>query len=222
MSSFRYYLIHGLERRRKVFMDVQFRHNNIDASTVTWVNHPNADESLPEGICINPGLSRGQVAITYKHYLALKDVVDKGYDYAVIMEDNIEFLENANERIQVYLKQLPGDWDCLFDSDFYFWRYIESPLEKGRFVYRKNVEKTEQCAGASKGAHFYMVSKKGARMLVDNFIPFSKASDHHFNDIFSKLNMNVFWADPPNVHKITRGSTWMPKGVIQQGVMYGI
>jgi len=203
-------------------MDVQFRHNNIDSQIVTWVNHPNADEGLPDGICTNPNLTRGQVAITYKHYLVLKDVVDRGFDYAVIMEDNIEFLENANERIQVYLKQLPGDWDCLFDSDFNFWRYIESPLEKNRFVYRKNVEKSEQCGGASKGAHFYMVSKKGARLLVDNFIPFCNASDHLFNNIFSQLNMNVFWADPPNVHKITRGSTWPPKGVIQRGVMYGI
>lgn len=215
-----FYLIHGLDKRRKRFMEVQLRHNNIHVPESNWITHPNFDDNLPLGICANNELTKGQVAITYKHYIALKEVVRSGFDCAVIMEDNIEFLSNAAARIQIYLNQLPDEWDCLFDSDFNFWRYAEGPTNREQFIYKKSTKKTDQCGGGTKGVHFYMVSKKGASLLVDNFLPFTDAPDNYLNKLLLKFDMNVYWADPPNVHKITRGSSWLPKGLIQQSVMY--
>lgn len=217
-----FYLIHGLEKKRKKFMDVQLRHNSITPSKVKWLLYPNKDDDLPAGICINSDLTRGQVAITYKHYLALKEVALGEDDVAVIMEDNIEFIENATEKIKLYLTQMPKDWDCLFDSDFNFWRYIEGPRNRMNLVYKKSTKKTEQCGGATKGVHFYMVRKKAALKLFERFLPFDNVSDHYLNKLLLELDMNVYWADPPNVHKITRGSSWIDKGVVQQSVLYSI
>jgi predicted glycosyl hydrolase (DUF1957 family) len=134
----KYYLIHGLERKRRIFMQAQLRHSGISASDVTWINNPNKDDVLPLGISRNADLTIGQVAITYKHYLALKDIVEKKLSAAVIMEDNIEFLSNIPERLSQYLSQLPDDWDCIFDSDFFGWHFIEGPIKSGQLVYKKD------------------------------------------------------------------------------------
>jgi hypothetical protein len=204
----KFYLIHGLERKRRIFMQVQLRHSGIPSTDVTWINNPNKDDPLPAGITNNPDLTIGQVAITYKHYLALKDIVEKKLPVAVIMEDNIEFLSSIPEKLSQYLAQLPEDWDCVFDSDFFDWHFIESPIEPGKLVYKKSNEPTEQCGGASKGAHFLMVSNKGAEALLSSFLPFNNVSDHYYNYLAKKLRLNCYWAEPPNIHKIQRESTW--------------
>ena len=205
----KYYLIHGMDRKRRIFMQAQLRHSEIPAGYVTWINHPNKDDVLPIDISNNPSLTIGQVAIIYKHYLALKDIVEKKLPAAVIMEDNIEFLSSVPVRLSQYLTQLPESWDCVFDSDFFGWHYTEGPIESGKFVYKKSNEKTEQCNGASKGAHFLMVSAKGAKLLLDNFLPFSDVSDHYYNYLAKELNLNCYWTELANVHKIQRQSTWL-------------
>jgi GR25 family glycosyltransferase involved in LPS biosynthesis len=202
-----FYLIHGLDVDRKKFMEQQFKLFGIPEQQVTWITYPNKNDPLPANICSSHHLPQGMIAVTYKHYLALKDIVEKGHDYAIIMEDNIEFRGNVPNRIQKYINDLPDDWDCVFDSDFYGLSYIESPL-RNTSVYKKSNEITQQCSGSSKGAHFILISKKGANLLYDNFLPFHECSDHHYNILFRKLNMNVYWAEPPNVHKINRPSTW--------------
>ena len=206
--NIKYYLIHGLDRKRKIFMEAQFRHNGIRKEDVTWVTQPNKDDLLPEGICSNSNLTLGQIAVTYKHYLVLQDIVKTKAEIAVVMEDNIEFLSNAQAMIKRYLQELPEDWDCLFDGDIFNWHFIESPVSPSKVVYKKSNEVTSQCEGASKGANFILLNKKSAKLLEENFLPFSSASDHFYNDLFRRLNLNVYWAEPHNVHKIERKSTW--------------
>ena len=46
-------------------------------------------------ICNNSqNLKRGQISCTYKHYLCLKDMIEKQREYAVIMEDDVNFKDN--------------------------------------------------------------------------------------------------------------------------------
>lgn len=189
-----YYLIHGIDSSRKPFMEDQFEKFGI--SEVTWVTYPNKTDPLPEGICTKIDLPKGHIACTYKHYLILKDIVEKQYPFAVIMEDNIEFRGNVPDALSRYLKNLPKDWDCLFDSDYFGMTYKGT----GSSVYK---------TGTSKGAHFIFLTLSAATKLYNNFVPFHEGSDHMYNYLFQKLNMNVYWAEPPNVHKIQRESTWL-------------
>jgi hypothetical protein len=89
------------------------------------------------------------------------------------MEDKIEFLSPIPEKINEYLSQLPEDWDILFDSDFFGWRFIESATRSGQLVYKKKHGVTTQCAGASKGAHFYLLNYDPAKKLLSKFLPIS-------------------------------------------------
>ena len=52
-------------------------------------------------------LTLGQISATYKHYLALTDIVINSRKYAVIMEDNVSFKDNIPDTMDKYLNQLP-------------------------------------------------------------------------------------------------------------------
>jgi len=216
-----YYLIYGIDSSRKPFMEQQFKTYGILENSVTWITHPNKNDPLPD-VCSNKDLPKGMISCTYKHYLALKDIVEKGYSHAVIMEDNIEFRDNVPKALERYLRDLPPDWDMLFDSDFldlksianitpdtivYKQAYGLHQLVKYMYVDGKTEIRNEK-RGVSKGAHFIFLTHKAAKELYDNFIPFHESSDHHYNFLCEKLNLNVYWAEPPNVHKINRPSTW--------------
>lgn len=203
-----YYLIHGIDPERKPFMENQFEKFGVPKEDVKWIMWPNKEDTLPEGICANPILPKGMVAVTYKHYLILKDICENKHPLAVIMEDNIEFRGNVPDAIERYLKDVPEDWDCVFDSDFYDLKFVEGPVYPEKSVYKKSNTVTEQCAGSGKGAQFILINLQAAQKLYSSFLPFHECSDHWYNHMFRLQNMNVFWAEPPNVHKINRPSTW--------------
>jgi hypothetical protein len=203
-----YYLIHGIDPARKPFMEEQFDMYGIPKDEVVWITHPNKADPLPSGLTTNSALTRGMLAVTYKHYLILKDIIDKGHEMAVIMEDNIEFRGNVPDAIARYLQDIPDDWDCVFDSDFYDLTYIEGPVTENVSVYKKSNEITNQCVGSAKGAHFILLNLQAAKKIYEIYLPFRECSDHNYNQVFRRKNMNVYWAEPPNVHKINRPSTW--------------
>ena len=215
-----YYLIHGIDPARRPFMEQQFRTYGISENSVTWITHPNKNDPLPD-VCSNKHLPKGMISCTYKHYLALKDIVEKGYNHAVIMEDNIKFRDNVPNALERYLKDLPSDWDMLFDSDFLGLKSIvditpeivvyKQPYGTYQDILVMSISGSQyrrEKRGVSKGAHFIFLTHKAAKQLYDNFIPFHESSDHHYNFLCEKLNLNVYWAEPPNVHKINRPSTW--------------
>lgn len=203
-----YYLIHGLDKKRAPFMREQFKKNEIDNDDVTWILKPNIGDVIPNDVCSNPSLTQGQIAVTYKHYLALKDIVENKYSFAVIMEDNISFNSNVPKKILEYLKDLPDDWGCLFDGDIFDYHYIEDNVQPNISTYLKSNEVTQQCGGASRGANFILINQKTARLLYENFLPFDNVTDHYYNSLFRRLNVHVYWSEPPNVHKINRASSW--------------
>lgn len=214
-----YYLIHGIDISRKEFMENQFKKFGIPDNDTTWITYPNKYDPLPD-VCTNISLPRGMVSCTYKHYLALKDICEKGYEYAVIMEDNIEFIDNVPFTLQRYLKELPDDWDLLIDSNFTDRKPLNATFDPEKKIYRHiydytwlieyldvNVTRYEQW-GATKGAHFVFLTQKAANMLYKKFIPFKDSSDHHYDTLLNEMRLNVYWAEPPNVKKIERPSTW--------------
>ena len=218
----KYYLIHNLDPNRKERMLKCFEYSKINKDDVTWMSHPSRDDITDELIkeIVAPGLtysngvphysqqqmSRGLISCTYKHYLSLKDIVENNHEYAVIMEDNMLLGENVPERLELYIKQLNElypDWDILFDNA---WedepvRYQEGEIKEGIYVYPKSNEITNQCLGGTKLAQFYLIRLKGAKRMYENYLPFNHAPDWYMNDLFRKLNIKSFWAEPSNVFR---------------------
>jgi hypothetical protein len=209
-----YHIIHGVDKDRAGRMSNEFIKANISQNNVYWVLSHNKDkltdefiktivdqnESISNNRLVGPGcphLKKGQISCTYKHYLALKNIVENGYEYAVIMEDNIYFKGDVNERVDKYIKQLNKfypDWDVLFDSD---WEpYKEGAVRPDLLVYPKDIEMNKYDFGGTRCAHFYLLTQKCAKKLYDNYLPFNHAPDHWMNDVFRKLNIKSYWAEP--------------------------
>jgi GR25 family glycosyltransferase involved in LPS biosynthesis len=211
----KYYLIHGIDTSRKQRMLNEFEKFGLDNSLVNWITGFNKYDLSDDFIktivkqensycCGVPmsanSLNRGQISCTYKHYLAIKNFVESGDDYGIIMEDNVGFNSNIPERVNLYIEQLNkyhSDWDAIFDFEWHqSARYIEGPLIDGIYVYPKTNEITSQCHGSTKCAQFYILTKKAAKILYNNYLPFNHAPDWYMNDLFRKFNMKVFWAEP--------------------------
>jgi len=205
---FKYYVIHNLEEYRKDRITSALTSNGVNMDDVTFINYPNKKdltykikkEAVQKGIKI----AEGWIAVTYKHYLALKDIVENSYPYGVIIEDNVAGFKNSiPDRLNMYLDQLPEDWDIVYDSDWITYQEIfEGNVTPEKLVYKKSNEITRNknneiiVHGGTKSAQFYMVNLKSAKKLYENFLPFNHAPDMWMNEIFRKLGINSYWAEP--------------------------
>lgn len=216
-----YYLIHGIDKSRGEMMKADFLKYGLDNDKVKWINHPNKDELTNElidsiiikepsyscGVLIPPEFlqnHRGRISCAYKHYLALKDIVENRYDYGVIIEDNIHFTCNIPEMVNSHINELdklyPNDWDIIFDCDWIGVAsppfFCEYPINKDVHVYKKSNEVTRQCQGGTKSATFYLLTYKCAKILYENYLPFNANPDWIMNDLFRKFNIKSFWVEP--------------------------
>jgi len=160
-------------------------------------------------------------------------MIEHGVELAVVMEDNVSFIRgSASHFVWSYGQELSGsldkpatEWDIVFDSDL--WGLVpEAPLVHGQQLYPKEREVSRsattyrcpwhaegseyQCTvavhGASKGANFYILPLATAKVLNESFLGFDSVIDHRLNDLIRLHSLNTFWAQPPNVHKVTRSS----------------
>ncbi len=213
--NIQFYLVHNNDYQRRQRMEDEFRRNNLDNTKIKWILKPEKNDITDElkKQVLKSGLSEsnysmidaynlpsGVIVCTLKHYAALKDIVDNGYDYAVIMEDNMQFKGDVSKAVEIYIEQLNRlypDWDVIFDRDGC--DYMEQPLKEGQVVYPKKTERTEKVGGAAKCAQFYLFTKNCAKKMFENYIPFNQAPDAYMCDLFRKLDIKVFWAEPSNV-----------------------
>jgi GR25 family glycosyltransferase involved in LPS biosynthesis len=201
-----YYLIHGGIEERKIYMENQFYNNDVPFSDIRWIIEPRSVDSIPNSVKRPDLMKNGAFICTYKHFLALEDICKNEYDMAVIMEDNIRFDTSVPARIEKYLSDLPNDWSILFDSDICGIVYNENPISANVSVYKKD-NAAGVLGGSSKGANFYLLKLETAKILYENYLPITATVDWHYNHLFRKLNLNSYWAEPPNVHHVDRPST---------------
>jgi GR25 family glycosyltransferase involved in LPS biosynthesis len=210
-----YYVIHNSDPVRKNNMLKLIEENNF--KNVTWLEYPNGNEITDEHkntlVKRDVKMTLGAISCTYKHYLAIKDIVEKGHELAVIMEDNIGgFYKNQSKEIDRWLSELPEDWNIVFDG----WpdmHYYESKTTPDRVVYHKNNQVSPFCAGSTKSAMFYMLNLSTAKKLLTEFIPFDEVPDKIMNEMFRKWNMKSFWVEPCGVfyekdHRSTTATDW--------------
>lgn len=217
-----HYIISGIDLEREPYLKKEFEKWGLDEKNITWIKGNNKDDLSDEfinSICCNSNnLKRGGIACTYKHYLSLKDIVVNKREYAVIMEDDINFNDYISKRIEKYISELNkyySDWNVLFDGDINTYygnigKYSESTIISNKFIYPKtnlDLSKKGGLAGSTRGCNYYLINLKTAKILYNNFLPFNNIVDHYYNTLFRKFNFKVYWSLPPFVHKIRRKST---------------
>ena len=207
-QNFKYYIIHNLEVSRYENTIKLLSKYGVDIKDVTFINHPNKNELTydikKKSVQKNSKIKDGWISCSYKHYLALEMIVNNQDDFAVIMEDNIgDFIEDIPVRLNKYLKELPDEWDVVYDSVWGDYEALnEGVIEENKLIYKKSNDITRNhdgkiiSHGGTRAAQFYFVNQKSAKKLFNNFLPFNHSADMWMNDVLRKINAKSYWAEP--------------------------
>ena len=122
----------------------------------------------------------GRVACAYSHYLAYKDIVEKGYKKCLILEDDFIFIENLNSYFGELRTSIPNDWGVLYFSNS---RFINLNNKNHSDVNNYFV-KTQ--VGLS-DAGCYGVTYESAKVLNDNLFPIRAAADGYIGVCIDRL-----------------------------------
>jgi len=214
-TKLKFFIIHNLDQRRKQVIDKELEKSEIPNEDIIFINNPNKNEltykikkkavqkNTKYGV-EKKTIKDGWISVSYKHYLALKHIVENSIDLAFIIEDNVWKINgNLYDRVGEYLEELPDDWDIVFECDQFPFSYSGEPLTtNNNLIHKKSNEITYQesgeilLGGGSRAAQFYFVNLDAAKKLYDNYLPFNHAPDLWMNDLFRKLDINSFWAEP--------------------------
>ena len=206
--NLKFYVIHNLEKKRYENTIYLLKNSGVNIADVTFINHPNKNELTykikKKAVQKKSKIKDGWISCSYKHYLALEQIVNNKDELAVIMEDNIgEFYEPIYERISKYLEELPEDWDVLYDSVWGDYKLLaEEEVVEKRLVYTKNNQLTRDdngkiiSHGGTRAAQFYLLNYESALKLYENFLPFNHSADMWMNDVLRKIDAKSYWSEP--------------------------
>ena len=88
----KYYVIHYPKRpERKINLRAQFVERGISPDDVTWIEGLNKDDHFCKWVKAKTKspMPLGQMASAVKQYWIMRDLVDKGYESAIIFEDDV-------------------------------------------------------------------------------------------------------------------------------------
>lgn len=85
---------------------VQFEKHNLTVERFSGI-----DGSMIEN---NTKLANGELGVLKTHIELIKDAKEKGYKNILILEDDVEFTENLNEKFFSVKNQIPNDWIMLY------------------------------------------------------------------------------------------------------------
>jgi GR25 family glycosyltransferase involved in LPS biosynthesis len=135
------------------------------------------------------------------HYYILKEMIEKQYEYILILQDDVIFKTGFNERFEKVLKSIPDDAEIVnigqhksaFLSHFAPW---DLSTENDRDALSKQAINDEICIlhdSINPCSLAYIVTSKGAPNLVNYFDAngFLRATDHNFNDYLK--NRNIYY-----------------------------
>ena len=138
---------------------------------------------LPKSKHLSPRiLSHGMT-----HAAIMYEVVDKNHDFALILEDDVEFMTSFESSLLLFLTSAPPGRDFIFLSECYpgmtgkLWGGFEEVPRLWRMPY----------ARCSDG---FLVSQLGARKVLES-LPLRTVYDIHLNYINNKPSA-FYWADP--------------------------
>lgn len=150
-------------------------------------------------IPIGKDLKRGEIGCAMSHLSVYKDIIDKGYKNALILEDDITIDTSFTNEFSQSLSELPENWEILYlgylynnnkmTLPIYLRLYFAYPLlnlmgfknyNKGnlRRKFPRQFSENLQYAGFHYGTHAYAVSANGAKKIIRYQTPISMAIDN--------------------------------------------
>lgn len=162
-------------------------------------------------------LSDGEISVALHHIECYKRIVCDNIEEALILEDDVLLCVNFAFLLNVYIKQLPQDWNMLFIGDGCGLHINNKLFIKNQFIYKKeNSISGKPNEGATRCLDSYLINKKTAETIVEKLkmpnYTILVPADFWMNCVIRNNNFNVYWAEPTIV---TQGSN---KGVYKSSL----
>ena len=187
--------------KRKLFMEQQLKKYGIGAEYIT--DYDKEDLTEDDLSKFETKLPLPAISVCCKHIQSWRRVANENLDYALILEDDAIFCDDFDVKLNEYLMELPNDFDMLFIGTCCNLHIPRWELREGQHIYLKSNNPSRGCAGASRCADSYLVSKNCVHAIVnyidtDSYIV-NEAIDHWLNVVIRDLNLKVYWTEPPIV-----------------------
>jgi GR25 family glycosyltransferase involved in LPS biosynthesis len=124
-------------------------------------------------------------SLALKHSFILKDIFKNQYETSLILEDDVTLCDNFVEYCNLFMEQLPTDWDIAWVGSCL---NLHEPKVDGKYVY-----KTKR---GSRCTHAFLVSKSMVDKVIDCVSDINLPSDHFYNYLIDKFNLNNYWFEP--------------------------
>lgn len=177
------------------------------------------DDECPEFSRDYVANRRTELSLHLKHIYAYRLMVRENYDQVLIFEDDVILSNGFMDKLGLYMKQLPTDYDMLFIGDGCKLHIPRNQLKPGQYIYEKCLHETVWGGnGGTRCADSYIVHQRCAKKICDYIAATSstnkigKPADWWLNDVARELALKMYWAEPTIV---TQGSQ---NGIFQRSL----
>lgn len=136
-------------------------------------------------------ISPGSVSLNLKHIHAWKDQIENDYDFSLILEDDAEipvgFGDTLNRIVSEFTEAQSDGIDMIMIGDGYDWH--TPVINPTKCTHHHPCLKT-RCT------HAYLLNKKFAKIMLDNFTSMNLPIDFKMNEIIQLKSIKVSWYEP--------------------------
>lgn len=172
----------------------------FDRENITVENFPQFDKQY---IMNRPG----ELSLHLKHFYVYQMMVNENITEALVFEDDVVLSDGFKDKLTEYMAQLPSNYDMLFLGDGCLLHIPSNELVSGQYVYKKNVETTDDGnGGATRCTDSYVIHNRCAKKLYDYIRSKRNISlpiDWWLNVAARDNNMEVYWGEPTIVSQGT-------------------
>ncbi|CAG8641522.1 24162_t:CDS:1 [Racocetra persica] len=111
----------------------------------------------------NGKVTVGQIACYVTHYLVYHTIIDKGFNNALILEDDVDFETNITDIMTDIHRNLPESWDTLYIGNCY--------EKRGQLVGNSSFPNKLYESMQPLCKHAYAISKSGAHKMLEAIDP---------------------------------------------------
>lgn len=124
--------------------------------------------------------SRGAVGASFSHIKTWKKFLETGAKYALVLEDDVELPATFAMMVHDCAKDLPAEWDIWILG----WNHNPTDTtHHGSSPFRSVLHFT--------GAHCYIVTRKAAKILVDEAFPIETHIEHYMSNAAFMHGMKI-------------------------------
>ena len=184
----------GLKNNNSFFTEGGAYDVSYDNTTIEYIAK---NRNIPN---LQPYLSSGEFGVFLSHYFLWKEIVKKDYDSIVIFEDDLILNVNFEKRLQDIIKNAPSEFDILYISPIIMTEYEKKCCTMDFLTKKVSFRLSEdynlwKIKGIAAYAAGYIISNKGAKLLLQNTSQFSMPVDVEMSSYY-KNKISAYYIEP--------------------------